>query len=324
MSQTARQAPNRRRSDARKRRPGMAVVGYWPSHTRLPDLINFSVHGGSESAFHTSRATDHVAELCMLMHGDIDPCLWRKRSPRDGVTVRKIIDALLHQVRESRDAASAERLLSIATYASFAVMEVYVRHRPLFDRIAPRRTILPCLTSIHPATGAVMATMREDSRLGTQTPESRYIGSRAWFTSDAPANVYARAIITGIELNRNLDPIEKQQATWKPFDRKNDSRTYVLPFPRYVSGIEVIPVPISPDSVPQYWRKGKEMILEEIPDFIDRPEWRHYHRRSYKNGATPGAIQHAIFKDILIALRTIAGANRGLMGSSTLRRNRNR
>jgi hypothetical protein len=156
-----------------------------------------------------------------------------------------------------------------------------------------------------------MATMHADSRLGTQTPESRYIGSRAWFTSDAPANVYARAIITGIKLNQNLDPIETQQATWKQFDRENDCRTYVLPFPRYTSGIELIPVPISPDSVPQYWRKGKEMILEEIPDFIDRSEWTHYHRRSYKNGASPGAIQHAIFKDILVALRTIAGANRG-------------
>ncbi len=52
------------------------------------------------------------------------------------------------------------------------------------------------------------------------------------------------------------------------------------------------------------------MILEEMPNFHLRPEWQTYRRRSYRNGAKRGTIQHAIFKDILVALRTIAGVNR--------------
>jgi hypothetical protein len=83
-----------------------------------------------------------------------------------------------------------------------------------------------------------------------------------------------------------------------------------LPFPKYIEGIDVIPVPISPGCVPDYWRKGKEIMLEEMPDFHERPEWKNYRARRYAHGAKRGSIQHAIFKDILIALRTIAGANR--------------
>jgi len=47
-----------------------------------------------------------------------------------------------------------------------------------------------------------------------------------------------------------------------------------------------------------------------MPDFYLRPEWNSYHeKRNYKDGGKKGAIQHAIFKDILAALKTIAGAN---------------
>ena len=59
-----------------------------------------------------------------------------------------------------------------------------------------------------------------------------------------------------------------------------------------------------------YWRKGKELILDEMPDFHERPEWESYRRRKYPGGAKPGTVQHAIFKDILAALRTIAGCNK--------------
>lgn len=273
-------------------------------------MIDFSVHGSSHSFFKTARATDHVAELCMLMHGDIDDFLWRKKSPRDGIVVRRILDALSERIRTKKNFAAAELLYAIATYASFEVLDLHLRSPALFNKIVPRRTLLPCLISIHPNTAKVIAIMRDNARLGTETWESRFIRSRPWFTSDAAANVYARAIITGVELNQDLEPIEQQQKSWEPFDRKNHVKTHVLPFPRYINGIDKIPVPISPESVLQYWRKGKEMILEEMPNFHFHPEWKAYHRRSYKDGAKRGAIQHAIFKDILVALRTIAGANK--------------
>ena len=245
----------------------------------------------------------------MLMHGDIDHFLWHKRSPREGLVARKIVDALADRIR-TKDLAAAEMLYAIATYSTFEVMHLYLRNRETFDKIAPRRTLLPSLISIHPNTSKVTSAMKRDARLGTRTWEYPFIGSRSWFTSDTPANVYARSIITGIELNQKLKPIEQQQKDWGPFDRDNGVKTHVLPFPRYIEGIDQIPVPISPETVSQYWQKGKEMILEEMPDFYLRPEWKTYHRRVYKGGVKPGTIRHAIFKDILAALRTIAGANK--------------
>ncbi len=77
--------------------------------------------------------------------------------------------------------------------------------------------------------------------------------------------------------------------------------------PKWTKGLERICRPFSERVVLEYWRKGKEIMLEEIPDFHLRPEWKAYHTRHYKDGAKPGAIQHAIFKDILAALKTIAG-----------------
>lgn len=75
---------------------------------------------------------------------------------------------------------------------------------------------------------------------------------------------------------------------------------------------------MAPDNVLQYWRKGKEIILEDMPDFHLRPEWQKYQKgRNYREGAKKGAIQHAIFKDILIALKTIAGANKKRAGKKS-------
>jgi hypothetical protein len=245
------------------------------------------------------------------MHRDVDDLLWRKKvATTEGVAVRKIVDSLSDRIRTKMDLLAAETLWSIATYAAFEVLALYLRSRQLFDKLSSRRALLPSLMSIHPNTAKVMARMLKDARLGRLTFESRQIGSKAWFTSNAPANVYARAIITSVELNQDLEPLETQQKGWKSFDRQHRVTTRVLPFPKYIEGIGEIPVPISPECVPDYWRKGKEIMLEEMPDFHKRPEWKNYHERRYAHGAKKGSIQHAIFKDILIALRTIAGANK--------------
>ncbi len=293
-----------------KRKSRECSDGYWPSHTPFCHMIDYCVHGIDPGFFTPTWGDDHVAELCMLMHADIDDFLWRKSAPSEGLTVRKMIDQLSDRARGKNDLAAAEMLYAIATAAAFEVMALYLRKRKLFDKIAAHRRLLPSLVSIHPRTAKVMAQMAGDARLGKATIESGVVGSKAWFVSNAPANVYARAIICSVELNQGLSSVEDQQRQWEPFDREHGVRTRVLPFPNYIKGIDDIPYPISPKSVLQYWRKGKEIILEEMPHFHRSPEWKTYHQRSYKGGAKPGAIQHAIFKDILIALRTIAGANK--------------
>jgi hypothetical protein len=244
------------------------------------------------------------------LHGDINPFLWHRKADREGIAFNKILRNLKKRVAQHDDLRAAEILYAIATEAAFEVVNLYLRRRDLFDRIAPRRNMLPALFSIHPETAKVVEQMRADSQLGTRTYHARQIGSKAFFASDSPANVYARAIISSVEINGNLESIECQQASWAEFDRREGERTVVLPFPRYVEGLDKLPIPITPESVWHYWRKGKEMIVEEMPDFHLEPEWKDYHRRHYKGGAKTGAVQHAIFKDILTALKTIAGVNR--------------
>jgi len=80
--------------------------------------------------------------------------------------------------------------------------------------------------------------------------------------------------------------------------------------PKWTKGLEKLRERFRQDSVLGYWRKGKEIMLEEMPDFHLRAEWKTYHSRTYKDGAKDGVIQHAIFKDILHGLKTIAGANK--------------
>ena len=60
-------------------------------------------------------------------------------------------------------------------------------------------------------------------------------------------------------------------------------------------------------------------MLEEMPDFHERPEWKNYRGRRYAYGAKRGSIQHAIFKDILAALKTIAGGNGGANGKKGMK-----
>jgi hypothetical protein len=295
----------------KQRSPVHSKTAYpWPSHKPFRSLIDFCIMGKSHPDLKTSSCDDHIARACHILHDDIDPFLWHRKADREGIAFNKILRNLEKRIAQHNDLRAAEIIYAIATEAAFEVVNLYLRRRDLFDRIAPRRNMLPSLFSIHPETAKVVEQMRADSQLGTLTYHARQVGSKAYFVSDTPANIYARAIITSVEINSNLESIECQQAGWAEFDLKEGVRTRVLPFPRYVEGLDRLPIPITPESVGQYWRKGKAMILEEMPDFHLEPEWKDYHRRHYKDGAKPGAVQHAIFKDILGALKTIAGANR--------------
>ncbi|MGA2030481.1 MAG: hypothetical protein ABSG87_10470 [Verrucomicrobiota bacterium] len=228
------------------------------------------------------------------------------------------LEGLNIMANRKSDLRAAETVYAIAIHSAYIVLGIYLRNRQLFDQIAPRKKVLPCLLSIHPGTAGIVSKMRRDARLGEQTDDARRVGSKTWFVSDTPANIYARAIINSIRSNSDLSPVAAQQSCWGDFDREGKVRTIVRPFPKFVDGLEKIPIPMAPDNVLQYWRKGKEIILEDMPDFHLRPEWQKYQKgRNYREGAKKGAIQHAIFKDILIALKTIAGANKKRAGKKS-------
>jgi len=273
-------------------------------------MIAFSVRGHDHPKFKCTCADDHIAELCLLELDDVEDFFWCSAPDSKSMATRKMFEELDERIRMQNDLAAAETLYTIATHAAFQVMGLYLRHRDLFDQITPRRKLLPSLISIHPKTAKVMAAMEKYSRLGEHTEDAPLIRSKPWFTNDAPANVYARAIINSVGLNKHLKPVQVQQAEWVSYTERYGDLIEVLPFPKYIDGIDLLPTPITPASVLAYWRKGKEMILEEMPDFQTQPEWESYHHRTYQHGAKAGAIQHAIFKDILTALRTIAGCGK--------------
>jgi len=285
-------------------------LGCWPSHHRFRGLVDFCVRGKTNPILQTCTVGDHIANLCDLLHDDVDGSLWSRDALKEGLGARRTLDRLADRVSQFKCLKAADTICAIAIQATFEILRLYLREREVFDKITPNHKMLPILATIHPESPKIMAQMLADARLGTKTDDAYRIGSKTWFVSDTPASIYARAIIASVRMNRNLEPISQQQASWAEFDRKNNVETLVLPFPKYVAGLDRIPIPITLASVMQYWRKGKEMILEEMPEFHLRPEWRNYReRRYYGGGAKKGAVQHAIFKDILTALKTIAGSN---------------
>ena len=286
------------------------VVNSEPSHARFEDIITYSVRGHSQSIFPNCSADDHIAELFQLEHDDTDPFLWFGGPASRGVVMREMFNELTEQIGAANDLTAAKTLYALATHAAFEVLNLYLRNRDLFDQITPRRRLLPCLISIHPNTAKVVAEMERDSHLGQETEDASTIRSTASYVSDSPPNVYARAIINSIQMNRDRDSVEVQQASWLEYELQSGVRVEVQPLPKFIDGIDLLPFPMTPKSVLAYWRKGKEIILEEMPDFHLRPEWESYHRRRYQHGPKKGAVQHAIFKDILAALQTIVGNNK--------------
>ena len=308
-------AQKRRRFSRNK--PDGRPIGFWPSHHRFAEMVDFCIRGKSNPTLQTCTVGDHIVTLSDLLAYDVDRYLWHRTAPPEGLQARRILTRLTDRVRKYGCLEAANTIYAIAAQGAFEVLDLYLRSREIFDRIAARHKTLPTLASIHPLTAKIIGQMSTDARLGKQTDDARRIGSKTWFVSDTPASVYARAIITSVRLNRSLEPISQQQRFWATFDRKQKVQTIVLPFPKYLAGLDQIPIPITPASVLQYWHKGKEMILEEMPDFHERPEWEKYRQgRNYRDGAKKGAVQHAIFKDILTALRTIAGSYHGRASSS--------
>jgi hypothetical protein len=99
---------------------------------------------------------------------------------------------------------------------------------------------------------------------------------------------------------------------WDEARRKRERPKYSGHYrilPEWARGLARVRRPFNQRHVLDYWRVGKTMILEEMPDFHLLPGWEKYNeKRGYQHGAKTGAVQHAIFKDILSALRTLAGA----------------
>jgi hypothetical protein len=237
----------------------------------------------------------------------------------------------------SQEERRAWRLCHDAIEATSNLLELYGENPQLFQKVASKLSFLPCLMSWHPDAERFNRHLYEFSQLGQQSMycelrhNAKHLVRQPW-----PVR-YAYAIIATIDLTLDTygemlplwaeipgygvrhpissDEIEAALARMgcnqeKKEQIRQEYRGAYRILPKWTKGLEKINQPISKESVLDYWRTGKEMILEEIPNFHERSEWKDYYRRQYKDGAKPGAVQHAIFKDILAALKTIAGVNR--------------
>lgn len=231
----------------------------------------------------------------------------------------------------------AWRLFLDSLEATRKLLDLYKTNSQLFQQIASRLSFLPCFMSWHPDAGRFNQQLLEFSKLGQQSMygelqrNPRHILQQTW-----PVR-YAYAVIATIDLT--LDTYEGRLPFWaetygygvrhpiplcayeEAMDRMGwDEAKKRQELPKYQGSYRVLPVwtkdlakvrrPFNTRHVLDYWRTGKAMIVEEMPEFHLRPEWRSYYERSYKAGAKAGAIQHAIFKDILSALKTIGGTHK--------------
>jgi len=234
----------------------------------------------------------------------------------------------------------AWKLFHNAIQATRNLLELYKGNLPLFRKVAGDLMLLPCFRSRHPDNVRFNQAYLENSRLSLRSmasgcqPKGPHMARQSW-----PVR-YAYAIIFTIDLN--LDTYETRLPDWAkiygygirhpiPMSRYEEATRKLgwdeekkrLELPSYVGSYEILPAwtrslkklrrPFNKKHVLDYWHAGKEMILEEMPGFHLRPEWDDYrNRRAYQTGRKKGAIQHAIFKDILTALKTIAGYNHKL------------
>jgi hypothetical protein len=240
----------------------------------------------------------------------------------------------------------AWRLFHASLEATSNLLDLYKNSPHLFRGIASQLSFLPCLMSWHPDAERFNRQLLEFTKLGDLSmygelqKNPRHIVQQTW-----PVR-YAYAIIATIDLT--LDTYEDRLPLWaevygygvkhpiplSAYEKTMDSMGWDeakkrRELPKYQGRYRVLPVwtksleklrrPFNTDHVLDYWRTGKQIILEEMPHFHLRPEWQSYHRRNYKTGAKAGAIQHAIFKDILSALKTIAGTNKRSIGDTRVK-----
>jgi hypothetical protein len=218
------------------------------------------------------------------------------------------------------------------------LLDLYKSNLPLFQKVAPDLRCLPSFLSRHPDSQRFNRVLLENSHLSQRNiitagqPLGPHLARQSW-----PVR-YAYAVIATIDVTLDTDaeripfwaelygygvkhPIDLSdyEAAARKMGWGLDKIQQELPkyqgcyriLPSWTRTLAKLRRPFNSVNDLDYWRTGKEIILEEMPDFHQRPEWEEYRtRRHYTHGAKTGAIQHAIFKDILAALRTIAGANK--------------
>jgi len=221
----------------------------------------------------------------------------------------------------SKEEREAWRLFEDAVRATSELLKLYKSHPHQFREAARRVSFLPCLMSWHPEADRFNRRLMRFSCLGQEGIFRDLRETPRHLLSQSPAVRYAYAIVATIDLfldtygGDSLLPDGTTEPEAKPTQKKRlrarKKRESFGILPGWSIGLEDVRRPFNEQHLLDYWHKGKEIILEEMPEFHLRPEWREYANRKYKDGAKKGAIQHAIFKDILVALRTIAGANKG-------------
>ncbi len=239
-------------------------------------------------------------------------------------------------IRDDRlpeDEQKAWKIFGTALNATMELLEYQQKHTESFRKIARQMTFLPGLLSWHPDCERFNRTLLESTELGAAGLHSDFRRHPHHLKHQSSPSRYAYAIVSTIDIN--LDTYGYKLAAMaeiygfgipRPYTPQEIERGLAIMKcseeqktkirEEYRDAYEFLPVWSEPllkierrfckDTVLDYWRIGKAILLEEMPDFHQRVEWQSYQNRQYANGPTPGAIQHAIFRDILDALRSIA------------------
>jgi hypothetical protein len=227
----------------------------------------------------------------------------------------------------------AWQLFADAIQATASLLEFRHEHSELFQKVARRLSFLPTFLSWHPDCERFNRQLLAESELGTRGIHSElrrhphHLRYQPWPTR------YAYAIVAVIELNLDTygdrlpwmaelygygqqhplraeeteEALAKLRCSEKRLaEIREEYRGAYRILPGWAKHLRALKQRFCKATALDYWRTGKAMLREEMPGFHERPEWSSYHTRHYSSGATPGAVQHAIFRDILDALRTIA------------------
>ena len=132
---------------------------------------------------------------------------------------------------------------------------------------------------------------------------------RSWFCQRCSSQcVCSRAIMACVRISRHSNP-SKQRAGWADYDKQNHVQAAFLPLPKYVAGLDALPVPIRQPTSARLLEEREGDHPERCLRFTSASGGRNIEISATTHSCENWGIQHAIFKDIL-ALRTITGANK--------------
>lgn len=211
------------------------------------------------------------------------------------------------------DAAAANNLKGIATYATNQLTAVTHAKPELFRPIAATSATWPVLASINPNWVRSAEQLLGSLQLGSETLHAKVKPALA-FDRNVPARRWAKEAIEVLAINRErfADPRAPEPSLMFV---KCDHQVRLRPIPRWAHAAGRLP-PLSRQSAKEWATLSREMIRTEVPDLEKHPDWKSVVGRFAHLTGKAGVVRNKVLDAIGSALGSLVQEGLPKNGSS--------